>query len=221
MKSGMMKIIVAGLAMASFCLMGCEPSEDAVGPVSITVKDADGNVYPTMKMGKQIWMAKNLNVKVDGSMCLNNDPANCEKCGRLYTWEAAKSACPVGWHLPSKDEFEIFLETFKAKVDQIIAQKQLNGEPLRKGEKVYAFHLMATDWSDVFPQGFDTFGFSALQAGNTNINKNHGTGFWSSSPSSYAAFILAIKYTRRDYFAYVENEPRTYGYSVRCLRDSK
>ncbi|MBX2874668.1 MAG: hypothetical protein KTR30_21275 [Saprospiraceae bacterium] len=51
------------------------------------------------------WMAQNLNFEMAESKCKYDSDANCEAHGRLYTWEAATSACPDGWHLPSDDEW--------------------------------------------------------------------------------------------------------------------
>ena len=68
----------------------------------------DGQEYRTVKLkdGK-IWMAQNLNFDVgEGCHFYNDDPENEEKYGRLYTWEAAKKACPDGWRLPSDKEWK-------------------------------------------------------------------------------------------------------------------
>ena len=61
--------------------------------------------FDTIKIGSQTWMSNNLDIEVPGSWCYNNNPENCKKYGRLYTYEAAKNNCPKGWHLPSKDEW--------------------------------------------------------------------------------------------------------------------
>jgi len=63
--------------------------------------------FETIKVGSQVWMAKNLDVQVPGSWCYDNNPENCKKYGRLYTYEAALKACPKGWHLPSSAEWSV------------------------------------------------------------------------------------------------------------------
>ena len=71
--------------------------------------DRDGNTYAfkTMKDGKR-WMAQNLNIKIKDSYCYDDKDENCQKFGRLYTFEAAKEGCRLlgdGWRLATDDEW--------------------------------------------------------------------------------------------------------------------
>ena len=101
-----------------------------------TINDADGNTYPIMGIGSQIWMARNLETTKyqDGTSILfvtsnsiwtstticyslyNNDLANKSNYGALYNWytidpsTTGHKICPVGWHIPSKSEFLSLLE---------------------------------------------------------------------------------------------------------------
>ncbi len=73
-----------------------------------------GQTYRTVRLNGLTWMAENLNYNLgEGSWCYDNDPANCGKTGRLYTWEAAKKACrAVGWRLPTDTEWREMAKQF-------------------------------------------------------------------------------------------------------------
>ncbi len=103
-------------------------------PGAPTVTDADGNVYPTVQIGDQCWMGKNLNVgryvastvtnrdhadmsnnNIIEKYCLYNDPYNCDLYGGLYDWDEAmgysetegtQGICPVGWHMPTEQDWK-------------------------------------------------------------------------------------------------------------------
>lgn len=107
------------------------------------VKVKSSKKYKTVKIGKNVWMAENLNHATHNSYCYNDSMANCEKYGRLYNWETAVSVCPDGWRLPSKEDFE-----------DLIAS-------VEDGRSVYL--KASTDW--LYDKGNDEYGFRALPAG--------------------------------------------------------
>jgi len=115
-----------------------------------TFKDLSGKEYKTVRIGNQVWMAENLAYEVEGSRCYDDDPANCQKYGRLYDWNAATKACPKGWHLPTRTEWDILTES--------VGGIEIEGE-----------HLKAkSGWDDYEGKsgnGTDKYGFAALPGG--------------------------------------------------------
>lgn len=99
------------------------------------ITDIDGNTYPTVKIGNQIWMAENLKTTkyrngdligttVPASLdirsestpkyqwAFNGNESNVVIYGRLYSGYAAadnRSLCPVGWHIPSVSEWSTLI----------------------------------------------------------------------------------------------------------------
>lgn len=79
------------------------------------VDERDGQEYKYTTIGDQVWMAENLNYKTEYSVCYDNDEANCEIYGMLYSlgakdfpldYDKVDSVCPTGWHLPKFEEFD-------------------------------------------------------------------------------------------------------------------
>ena len=76
------------------------------GNASSRVTDRDGNTYGVIQIGDQVWMSENLKVDAKDSWCYDESQENCNRYGRLYTWDAAMKACPDGWSLPSNEDWE-------------------------------------------------------------------------------------------------------------------
>lgn len=89
----------------------------------------DGQTYKTILMRDgRVWMAENMTFEIDGmSWCPNGKTENCVRYGRLYTWEAAKSVCPQGWHLPSDEEWWTLINEYGGAKDSYRATTE--GEP--------------------------------------------------------------------------------------------
>ncbi|PBC75090.1 FISUMP domain-containing protein [Fibrobacter intestinalis] len=68
--------------------------------------------YEAVRIGKQLWMAKNLAIESPNSVCYLDDESECSK-GRYYPYFEAKKICPEGWHLPSKSEAAQLLNQLK------------------------------------------------------------------------------------------------------------
>jgi len=167
------------------------------------VDKRDGKTYRTVVIGSQTWMAENLNYD-GGGKCYDNDPSNCAKYGRLYTWDEAKEACPAGWHLPSDAEWR--------QLKNAVGWNQTAGKKLKS----------KTGW-DNNGNGTDEHGFSALPGG---YGRSDG-GF--SSAGSYGLWWSATEYNasnawRRIMYYNYENVVRNLNdktslFSVRCLAD--
>lgn len=171
-----------------------------------SVKDSrDGQKYKTVKIGNQEWMAQNLNYKTNNSWCYEDKPINCQKYGRLYNWNAAQKACPAGWHLPSEKEFSDLIN-------------------LTGGEKVAGKNLKSkNDWDDE-GNGKDAFGFAALPAGRRDDKDSSGymseaAVFWSSTKSDFFEVANMLKLSSERKIANLSLGSRTFGFSVRCLKN--
>lgn len=101
----------AGDAPAPPAPSGSSPAPSAAAetgapPPDELVDARDGQRYPVVAVGGARWLGTNLAYAASGSYCYGDAPASCERDGRLYTFAAATTACPAGWHLPSDEEWK-------------------------------------------------------------------------------------------------------------------
>ncbi|MBO5532064.1 MAG: fibrobacter succinogenes major paralogous domain-containing protein [Fibrobacter sp.] len=203
--------------------------------------ERDGQVYKTIQIGTQTWMAENLNYDpgqggsgssaYDWSWCYDDDPSNCAKYGRLYTWAAAMDSattycgfgksctathpvqgiCPSGWHLPDTTDWH----------DLIVAA----GGQYSAGAKLRSTSGWENDRWGNDGNGTDAFGFSALPSGYRSRGGDYHTAggyayIWSSFEyiTGLVAYEMGLRCNVAD--AYIERGNEESGYAVRCLKDS-
>ena len=170
----------------------------------------DGKKYKTVAIGKQTWMAENLNYKTAYSYCYEDKISNCAKYGRLYIWEAALKACPIGWHLPSKEEFDVLVDA--------VGGIDIAGRKLKS----------AVSWNEN-GNGSDEVSFVALPAGYMqNYGRKEKGGYYkyegfyagfhsSTGAGSEDAFGMHLGSDSDDADLGISNILN--GFSVRCLKD--
>ena len=207
----------------------------------------DGQVYKTVQIGGQTWMAENLNYDYDigtaKSFCYGSSADSCAKYGRLYQWSAAmdsagvfstagkgcgndstcaagtatvvrgvRGVCPEGWHLPSREEFNILIGT--------VGGQDVAGTALKS--------TSGWDWDDDRGEsgnGRDFYGFSALPAGNRFSYGIFNTAgilayFWHATEVN-SAYALGMYLSNSSDRAGLDNDHKYHARSVRCLRDSR
>ena len=125
------------------------------------VDSRDGQIYRTVTIGGQTWMAENLNYDYQvggqsyGSYCYANNPVNCKKYGRLYTYGAMvdsanhggygsviKGICPKFWHIPTESEFKTLINFVGENVAGTKLKSEEGWDNDGGGEDVYAFSVL-------------------------------------------------------------------------------
>jgi len=192
-------------------------------PVQGTFTDSrDGNTYKWIEIGNQIWMAENLNYHADsGCWIYDNNTSNAETYGRLYNWETAKHVCPDGWHLPNDDEWKD-LEAYLGMNQAVADHHGLRGS----GEGNYLKEAGSIHWTYHNERAINSSGFTALPSGYYHFyqesfnNMGYETQFWASTQSESKgnkAWVRELFFDYED--IYRGTEEKSYGFSVRCVKD--
>jgi uncharacterized protein (TIGR02145 family) len=217
---------------ATFIRLDTVP-DTVTGNWNMTVKygnlsdSRDGQGYRTVTIGKQTWMAQNLNYFTATSRCPSDSADSCAVYGRVYSWSDAmntkvsyqsqwldsartsgpvQGVCPSGWHLPDSTEWSQLFSV----VGSSAAGRELGAVSGWNASSTVKFQ--------------DSVGFRALPVGDRmsgqGIWTNRGLQamFWSKTePDAYDATVLGA-YTRGN-FAYVYSGTKSDLYPVRCLHD--
>jgi uncharacterized protein (TIGR02145 family) len=233
-KLGRVMLLAAVIAVGAVCWIGCggddNPSNNnnnsggnnsggnnsggnnsggnGGGSSNTFTDDRDGKKYKVVKIGNQTWMAENLSFNLGDSWCYNNADSNCVKYGKQYTLNMAKIACPNGWHLPSKNDWNELI-TFVG--------PSTGGKKLKSKKGWYV-----NDYQNVDYNGTDDLGFSALPGG-WKGSKFYDEGmkgqWWSNSQSDGINRADYVALGGNDDVGLSTNAEPYYGLSVRCIKD--
>jgi len=130
--------------------------------------------------------------------------------GVLYNWEAARTACPKGWHLPSDSEWDTLITYLGYYPADLMKE---TGTDLWSGDNARATNASGFN---VRPGGFRRY-FSDFASSFYSINQE--AFFWSSSENGpLDASALSLSYTSSNVARYVYFKSN--GLSVRCLQDT-
>lgn len=195
------------------------------------VSDLDGNVYSTVKIGRQVWMAQNLNTsqfrngnkikeaknkveweeagyEQEPAWCYYQfNPAFAEKYGKLYNWYAVDDTsglAPEGWHIPTSFEWD----------DLSVS---LGGDATAGGKLKGILY-----WSGADSTAFNSSGFSGIPAG--GLNKGQfiflgKSGIWWTSSEMDSYFARARSVGLGSAKLLKTKDLKESCFSVRCIKD--
>ena len=231
-----------GLAQAD----GHKVADGRPCPQQKSVTDIDGNHYATVQIGDQCWMRENLRVTryADGDTILlstgkrdyyagyryevRNEKGQTE-C--FYNWQAAsrglhskeepsnvQGVCPDGWHLPSKEEWEILIQHVNTADKYTLHQNKLF---IGKSLAAQSGWLSVPDTFAIgsSSEQNNLTGFSAVPAGgyfDGPAEQGIVAGFWSSTLTNYGTAYYFYLHSYQPYASMNAYDQRD-GRSVRCV----
>ena len=174
---------------------------------TITKRNEDDEVVYS-----ETWMAENLkytNTQEDEHVARSTEDADCLTNGCYYTWNAAKSYCPDGWALPSKDEYQALLDIYgtAAPATKAYLLEGPNGETYDYNES--GFSAIYSKYYGIVALGEET--------GYAWEGSDEGSYFWTSdAPANGAAYRFFVGTGS----ANVTQATNRLNYlSVRCIKD--
>lgn len=192
---------VATLSVVGLTAMTVSPT---LQNMSEMTDGRDGTIYKTVTIGNQAWLAENLAYEASGSYWYNNKKAPGK--GKLYTWEAAKNACPSGWHLPTDEEWqkmEVALGMDASQAEDIGFRGTDQGKQLKsKGTSGMNLQLGGFRHTDGSFGGLNENGF-----------------YWTATSHMTDGTAYRRSLNAGSDQVYRTNHDVTYGYSCRCVKD--
>lgn len=210
----------------------------------ITVTDIDGNIYPTVQIGSQRWMASNLKTSryangdlittgltpfawfttTGGAYTIDDqDPLlNYDSLyGKLYNWYAVadpRGLCPAGWHVPDDADWQLMEFNLGMPVSELNLSSSVRGVAENIGGNMKAVSQL---WPPFDSGATNSSGFSGLPGGYTNGFTFDSVGiegfWWTSSPDSISESMFRALIINPGVYRGPLGNYR--GLSVRCVQN--
>ncbi len=218
--------------------VGTGYSDEVVFTQLEPVTDNEGNAYSVVTIGTQVWLGENLKTTryndgtaipyvIEGinwantttpAFCWydNSEPGIKTTYGGLYNWYAANTGklCPVGWHVPTADEYGVLLT--------YLGGDKIAGGKLKETGTVH--------WAEPNLGATNGSGFTFLPGGGRYNIYSEGGAFadigqygylWSTTTGTDAAKAFSFNFGF-DLDLVGKNEfSKRDGSSVRCLKNSR
>ncbi len=226
------KTLVLAAMAALFLTVYCKKDKDN----TMTVTDVDGNVYKTVKIGNQIWMAENLRTtkyrngesiqlvtEPNAWIALNTgafQPSYEKLYGSYYNWYAVmdkRKLAPEGWHVATDADYAELIN-------------ELGGSAVAGGKLKAAG---TEHWIGNPSTSTNEWGFSAMPAGDIwavdGTDNGQKYAFLAWTTDLYPGTIYPTLYfmnnensldkTNSKELAGSGTTPARLGLSVRCVKD--
>jgi uncharacterized protein (TIGR02145 family) len=230
MKPKTLPLLLLPSIMVVFLMGAWGCSKEETNPLETgTVTDIDGNIYRTVKIGNQWWMAENLKTTklIDSTVIplvpdyeeffFRTTPAYCwyrndsvvnkRVYGALYNWFTVNTGklAPVGWHVPADAEWDTLVNYLG-------------------GDMHAGYHMKESGsdhWADWYSDASNSSGFTALPGG-ARQGIDNGLYFYGSwwtateaSPTATWGYHMAYWHSVVDR----DSSSKAFGYSIRCIKN--
>jgi len=240
-------VILAILVIVFY--INCSDEQDCIDGQENDIIDADGNVYSTITIGKQIWTVENWRSTkyndgtaiphlADSIQWRKNTPGYCffnnatdvayrEKYGALYNWQAVNTGkiAPKGWRVPTDADW--------TKLEKYLIAKGYNWDGSKEGKKIAMALAANTDWDysrEPGAVGYDlrdnnTSGFTGFSVGTRNPGGMFSRYYYGKGAYWWTAteYDEVSAYCRALWYNYDyltrKNLEKGFGYPLRLVRD--